>query len=87
MRRRKRKVVSPRPVPDKQSIKSGRFGKICANDLSAFSNSPIPTQATTTTGEPASHSSSPVILQQFVQVIRKWVRILVSLLRSQMVRS
>ena len=71
MRRRKRKVLSPRPVPDNKVFKSGRFGKICANDLSAFSKSPTPTQATTTTGEPAFHSSSPVILQQSVQVIRK----------------
>ena len=36
-----------------------------------FSNSQIPTQATTTTGEPAFHSSSPVILQELVQVIVK----------------
>ena len=71
MRRRKRKVLSSRPVPDNKVFKSGRFGKICANDLSAFTNSPIPTQATTTTGEPAFHSSSPLILQQLVQVIRK----------------
>ena len=46
-----------------------RFGKICSEGLSAFSNSQIPTQATTTTREPAFHSSSPVILQQLVQVI------------------
>ena len=59
------------PFPDNKVFKSGRFGKICANDLSAFSNSPISTQATTTTGEPAFHSSSPVILQQLVQVIMK----------------
>ena len=63
MRRRKRKVLSPLPVRDNKVFKSGRFGKICAVGLSAFSNSPIPTQATTTTIEPAFHSSSPVILQ------------------------
>ena len=53
----------------KKTFKSCRFGKICANGLSKVSNSPIPTQATTTTGEPAFHSSSPVVLQQLVQVI------------------
>ena len=71
MRRRKRKVLSPRLVPDNKVFKNDRFGKICASDLSAFSNSPFPTQATTTTREPAFHSSSLVILQQLVQVIRK----------------
>ena len=71
LRRQKRKVLSPRPVPDNKAFKNDRFGKICAKDLSVFSNSQIPTQATTTAGEPAFHSSSPVILQQLVQVIRK----------------
>ena len=71
LRRRKRKVLSPRPVPDNKVFKNDRFGKICTKKLSVFSNSQIPTQATTTTGEPAFHSSSPVILQQLVQVIRK----------------
>ena len=69
IRRRKRMVLSPRPVPDNKIFKSCRFGKICANGLSNFSNSPIPTQATTTTREPTFHSSSPVVLQQLVQVI------------------
>ena len=71
LRRQKRKVLSPRPVPDNKAFKNDRFGKICAKDLSVFSDSQIPTQATTTTGEPAFHSSSPAILQQLVQVIRK----------------
>ena len=53
MRRRKRKVLSPRPVPDNKVFKNDRFGKICANDLSAFSNSPIPTQATRQESQPS----------------------------------
>ena len=69
MRRRKRMVLSPRPVPDNKIFKSCRFGKICAHGLSNFSNSTIPTHATTTTREPTFHSFLPVVLQQLVQVI------------------
>ena len=69
MRRRERTELLPSPVPDNKIFKSCRFGKFCANGISNFSNSPIPTQATTTTRDPAFHSSSPVVLQQLVQVI------------------
>ena len=71
LHRQKRKVLSPRPVPDNKAFKNDRFGKICTKDSSVFSSSRIPPRATTTTREPAFQSSSPVILQQFVQVIQK----------------
>ena len=69
MRRRKRTELSPSSVLDNKIFKSCRFGKICANGIPSFSDSPIPTQAPTTTREPAFLSSSPVVLQQLVQVI------------------
>ena len=71
IRKRKRTELSPSPVADNQVFKSCRFGKICANGVPRSYDSPVPTQATTMIKEPAFHSSSPVILQQLVQAIRK----------------
>ena len=69
IRRRKRTELSPSLVADNKIFKSCRFGKICANGIPRFSDSPIPTQATSMTKEPAFHSSSPAVLQQLIQVI------------------
>ena len=66
MRRRKFTVLSTSFVLDNKIFKSCRFGNTCENGIRRFSDSPIPTQATTKTRKPAFHSSSPVVPVQVI---------------------